>query len=637
MVLQQEQDVKIWGKAFPNSSVNIVSSWGSTAQTKANKEGDWLAVISTPSAGGPYEINITNGGKTIQLNNILIGEVWICSGQSNMEMPLMGWPPSDPILNSQQEIADANYPTIRLFTVTRALSVEPLTDCEGEWLECNPETARTFSATAYFFGRKLHKELGIPVGLIHSSWGGTPAESWVSKEYIAQMEEFKGMLSSIETSKTSIKILNSWLSDLPTLKVNLAHENPFKSLLFADSSLSKQDFDHNKWPTMELPQNWERTEMGAFDGVIWFRKVVSIPAQWVGKDLTLSLGPIDDMDITYVNGIRIGAYEQDGFWQTERIYQVPSCVVTGEELSIAIRVLDHQGGGGIFGSPEAMKLHPKSAPSQSIPLSGTWNYLPVAEYQGGYFYLFDAESMQYFDRPSLPIDISASTPTLLFNAMINPLLNYTIRGAIWYQGESNVGRHIQYQTLFPLLIECWRDGWGIDDFPFYFVQIAPYEYGQAPSQHIREAQLKTLDVTNTGMVVTLDIGNPQNIHPANKPDVGERLALWALAKDYGKDVVYSGPLYHSMEVQGTSIALTFTYTDGGIVTKDMKLTGFEIAGNNGVFVKANATIKDGKVLVSSPRVAIPVAARYAWDNTTEASLFNGHGLPASSFRTDNWE
>lgn len=638
MVLQQEQEVKLWGWGSPGTQVVVETSWGVAANTIPNPNGEWELPIRTPTAGGPFQITIKQKDTIVLLENVLIGEVWICSGQSNMEMPMMGWPPSDPIMDSEEEIARANHPMIRLFTVTRALSVTPEADCVGQWQECSPETVRSFSATAYFFGRKLHRELGVPVGLIHSSWGGTPAESWVSKDYLAQLPEFEATLSKIEASTDSIKVLRDWQSGLKSLKVDIAGSAPWAELDFGDSLISNPNFDYSPWPTMELPRTWETTQMGAFDGVVWFRKDTIVPEQWLGKDLVLSLGPIDDMDITYVNGERVGAHEHEGFWQTERVYPLPSQLIGTAKISIAIRVLDHQGGGGIFGRPEAMRIYPKGNPEQSISLAGQWSYLPVAEYQGGMFYLYDAEKMQFSQRPSLPVELIANTPTLLYNAMIHPITKYRIRGAIWYQGESNTGRPQQYRVLFPLLIESWRSQWGQGDFPFYFVQIAPYDYGvYTQSQALREAQLASLQVPNTGMVVTLDIGNPKNIHPANKLDVGERLALWALAKDYGQELVYSGPLYTSMEATGNSIVLSFNHTHGGLKAKGANLSGFQIAGHDRIFVPAKATIQGEVVWVKSSRVDTPVAVRYLWDNTSEASLFNGHGLPASSFRTDEWE
>ncbi|MDZ7265479.1 MAG: sialate O-acetylesterase, partial [candidate division KSB1 bacterium] len=296
-----------------------------------------------------------------------------------------------------------------------------------------------------------------------------------------------------------------------------------------------------------------------------------------------------------------------------------------------------QGGGGIYGSKEKLKIHPLDS-GENISLSGTWTYLALAEYLAGKFYVFGAKGEEYFSRPKLPIDLSAYTPTALYNAMIHPLIPYAIKGAIWYQGESNAGQPEQYQRLFPLMIQNWRADWQRGDFPFYYVQIAPYNYGDAtPSQKLREAQFLTLLTPKTGMAVTLDIGNPNNIHPANKKDVGERLARWALAKDYGKKVVYSGPIYQSMKVKNDKIFLSFKNADGGLVLKPQNGEHhFLIARQDSVFKKAEVEIKGKKLVIWHPAIKQPVAVRYAWSNTAEGTLFNGAGLPASSFRTDNW-
>ena len=389
---------------------------------------------------------------------------------------------------------------------------------------------------------------------------------------------------------------------------------------------------------MNLPTQWESTEVGNFDGVIWFRKKMDIPDAWKNQNLILSLGPIDDMDRTYVNGKLVGAYESDGYWQTDRIYTVPKELVQSNQLVIAVRVLDNQGGGGIWGTKEKLTIHPEST-SAVISLAGAWKYLPVAEYRGQEFFVFGSSKNNFYQKPQMTVEISANTPTTLYNAMIHPLIPYNIAGAIWYQGESNAGNPKQYRALFPLMIKNWRDDWQQGDFPFYFVQIAPYDYGeQTYSELLREAQLKTLSLKNTGMAVTLDVGNPKNIHPGDKKDVGERLALWALAKTYNKKINCSGPIYKSMQVQKDKIVLTFDYAKSGLTIKELNgENNFIIAGKDKIFKKANVKIDGNKLIVSNDEVKNPVAVRYAFTNISEGTLFNKEGLPASSFRTDEWE
>lgn len=638
MVLQQNSIVSFWGKAKPGLKVNIKASWKESVNTTVNTEGSWLVQLTTPSAGGPFEINLQIGDSVITYKNVLTGEVWLCSGQSNMEMPLQGWPPQDTIANSKEEIEKANYPDIRLFTVSRAFSNKREFNCGGEWEACTPQTASGFSATAYYFGRKLFEELNIPIGLIHSSWGGTPVESWTSAEFLKEVDEYKSILDDIENSESDVKKYNEWLISHPSIDVNDKVEpDKWMNLDFDDTECLEIDYPDSNWKVMNLPTLWEATEVGSFDGVIWFRKKIQIPENWRGKDLVLELGPIDDMDRTYVNGVLVGAYEKQGFWQTDRIYNISENLIQSNEISIAVRVIDTQGGGGLFGAKEKMKIHPIDS-NDSISLSTEWKYLPVAQYSDQKFFVFGTKQNDYAKRPLLKINLSAYTPTMLFNGMINPLIPYSIKGVIWYQGEANTGNPEAYTTIFPLMIENWREEWN-QEFPFYYVQIAPWDYGEEThSEKLREAQLKTLSVPNTGMVVTLDIGDTNTIHPADKKDVGKRLARWALAKNYNMNIRYSGPIYKSMEVVGDKVILSFDYADDGLLLK--KINGknnFLIAGQDSIFKAAYAEINDNHLILSNPEIKNPVAVRYAWNNLDAATLFNKEGLPASSFRTDSWE
>ena len=642
MVMQQKTENPIWGKAAAGEDIEINSSWGEKATAKAKTSGEWATKIKTPEAGGPFEITIKGNDTTIIFKNVLVGEVWICSGQSNMEMPLMGWPPKDTIKNFAEEIKNADYPKIRMFTVSKSVSVEPGEDCKGSWKECTPETAKNFSAAAYFFGRELRNELGIPVGLIHSSWGGTPAESWVSPKYIGRVDGYEDFAANIDKLVSLDEKYNKWLSSHPMFVPKGNDELAGKGVSFSDTNCPLPDFDDSAWKEMNLPTLWESKELGVFDGVVWFRKQIDIPAGWKNSDLILELGPVDDIDITYFNGTRVGGYESMGFWETNREYKIPSELVKAGKNVIAVRVVDLQGGGGIYGEEEQMKIYPANEEkAKSIKLAGAWKYLPVAQYRNGEFYVFGVDENDFYTTKPAFKGIDQYTPTVLYNAMIAPLVPFGIKGAIWYQGESNVGRHEQYKELFPTMIESWRTAWKLGRFPFYFVQIAPYRYDDPEdpvSAKLREAQMETmLSVPNTGMVVTLDIGNADNIHPADKQDVGKRLSLWALAKDYGKDdIVYSGPIYTDMIKQGSRITLYFDHVGSGLIARNGELTGFQVAGKDSIFVDAEAYIDGNTVRVYSKQAYDPIAVRYAFKNVAEASLFNKEGLPASSFRTDDW-
>lgn len=643
MVLQQKTNVTFWGMALPGTTVSIEVSWRAKTKTIVKPDSTWQIKLKTTKAGGPYEVKLQIGDSVIIYKNVMLGEVWLCSGQSNMEMPLAGWP-DNPIQNSAEEIQAANYPDIRLFTVARAVSASPEFNCVGTWSECNPQTAAKFSATAYFFGRKLYQELHVPVGLIFSSWGGTKIQSWISGKFLEQLPDYKAMVDKIDSASGDVKKMNDWIYSHSMVDVgNIPSTHQFENLNFDDSACSLPNFNDDAWRAMKLPIYWEATEVGDFDGAVWFRKKIEVPKTWIGRNMTLELGPIDDMDETYVNGSKVGGVLVGGYWATPRIYKVPKEVVKDSLLTIAVRVLDTGGGGGIYGNGVPMRIHPDSTmdTTESISLAGPWKYLPVAEFLNSTFYIYGA-SGEFNNRPKTSVSVSPNTPTMLFNGMIVPLIPYTIKGALWYQGEANSdlpSDYNNYESHLKLMIKNWRADWGEGNFPFYYAQIAPFTYGvQSKSYVVRDAQTRTLSVPNTGMAVTLDIASPATIHPADKQDVGLRIALWALAKDYHKKVIYSGPLYRSMKIQKDKIVLMFDDADGGLVVKDSSgNTNFQISGKDSMFVKASVKVDGKKLIVWSDEVKKPVAVRYTWSNTEEATLFNKAGLPAPTFRTDNWK
>ena len=634
MVLQQKTNARIWGKAYPGRKITVKASWNAIGKAIAGDKGKWSVILPTPEAGGPYTISVSANDTTINILNVLIGEVWFCSGQSNMEMPLAGWPPVDTIMNSSATIKSSSISEIRLFNIQKKISDKPLDECTGKWEVSNPETVKQFSATAYFFGKKLQNELRVPVGLIESAWGGTPSESWTSPKALEQTGEFVKEIKAIAESAPIQAEYQKWLSTLKQVEVKAAGEDQWKGLGFNDESIPSSEFNDGQWPVMALPTQFEAV-IGDFDGAVWFRKKVEVPQEMVGKDLILSLGPIDDMDRTYLNGKLIGANEGSGVWQVDRNYDVPASIVTTGSIVIAVRVLDTQGGGGIYGAPEKMKLSVKNDPKILVPLKGDWKYEPVAELKGDKFYIYDISKNEFQNRKR-PIGIGAGTPTVLFNGMVNPALQYQIKGAIWYQGEANVGRAEQYSKIFPAMIRNWRESWGIKDFPFYFVQIAPYVYAgvdSTESAYLREAQESALKLPGTGMAVTLDIATVMNIHPPYKIEVGNRLASLALNNDYGIKNQCNGPVYKSMVISAGGIKLQFDNAKDGLVAKKDKLTEFEIAGKDGHYVKANAKIVNNEVFVSSPNIKEPKSVRYCWRNGAEASLFSKAGLPAWQFRT----
>lgn len=615
MVLQQQSTVPIWGKAAPKANVDVTPSWGgNTYGTKTDANGNWKTAVPTPEAGGPYTIIIRSGLTKDTLKNVMLGEVWICSGQSNMEMPLAGW---GRVQNFEQEIAAANYPNIRLLQLDKQCNVKPqenFTVQGGGWQVCSPAAIANFSSTAYFFGRDLHQSLGdVPIGLINTSWGGTVAEAWTSAGSLAAMHDFDEALT-LQKGQT-----NESLEAL----YRTQYEEWNQQLQAADASTGKgweaADFGDADWKTMKLPALWEERGLSNFDGIVWFRTTIDVPQSWAGKELTLALGEIDDNDVTYFNGTQVGA--TDGY-NIPRQYTVPAELVKAGKNLVAVRVTDGGGGGGLWAGQN--NFYVQLADNQKITLAGNWKY-NIA---------LDLKSLA--PQPVSPSH--PNRPSVLYNAMIHPLVQFPIKGAIWYQGESNSSRAEQYRTLFPLLINDWRKQWGYD-FPFYFVQLANYKANASENwPALREAQWQTLSVPNTGMAVTIDIGDAKDIHPKNKQEVGKRLALWAKAKTYEQDLPYSGPLYSGYKVEGSKIRLSFTHTDGGLKSSNGKaLKGFIIAGNDKKFYEADAKIVGNEVVVSSPKVAHPISVRYAWkDHPEGANLSNGAGLPASPLRTDDF-
>jgi sialate O-acetylesterase len=613
MVLQRNQAIPVWGWAAANEKITVL--FNKQVKTgKADKTGKWQVKLDPETAGGPYELTI-KGTNEITVKNILVGEVWICSGQSNMEMQIAGW---GKINNYQQEIAAANYPQIRQIKVPNTISASPKDDISGgEWKICEPSAAGDFTAVGYFFARELYKELKVPIGLINTSWGGTHSETWTSKEALLQSSEFKDVVAAMNT--VDLEAINKQRREAMMKKIIAAQgslEDPPVVEKWKDNL-----FDDSHWPVMKLPGLWEGQGFPDLDGIVWFRKTISIDDADAGKAAILELAKIDDIDETYVNGIKAGSIDK---WDENRKYSIPPGILKAGKNVIAVRVKDTGGGGGIYGEASDMQL---TIGKQVQSLAGDW-FFRIESLPGG----------TYSIGPN-------SYPSLLFNAMIHPLIPFAIRGAIWYQGEANAGRAYQYRTAFPLMIKDWRQQWKQGDFPFLFVQLSSFNAGNGNSAkgstwaELREAQTMTLSLPNTGMAVTTDIGDARDIHPKNKQDVGKRLAAIALNKVYEQTGEYSGPVYQSMKIDGSRIILSFEHTGTGWLVKDKYsyIKGFEIAGSDKQFHYAKAYITGDKIVVYQEGISQPAAVRYAWaDDAGEANLFNKEGFPVVPFRTDEW-
>jgi sialate O-acetylesterase len=625
MVLQQGMKVAIWGKANPGEHVTVTFAKKSI-DTVTDAQGRWQVWLGPLKAGGPSELTVKGDNNLVMIKNVLVGEVWLCSGQSNMEWPLVN------TVGGAETVAQANHPEIRLFSVEHHTAGSPLTDLEGHWVVTTPEEAAHFSAVGYFFGRELYQRLKVPVGLIDSSWGGTPAEAWTSLEALLSSAELKPILDKYESSLNTLpqtkEAYARALAQWEDKKLYSDGENKGEALGYANPATPTAD-----WSRMDLPQQFETTGL-LIDGAVWFRKVVELPESWAGKDLVLNLTPIDDHDVTYFNGTRIGATgrETPNSYMVPRKYAVPGSLVHAGQNVIAVRVFDSAGEGG-FSRGGKMSIGPTGAgESELISLRGSWDYKVELA--------LEPKHPDWGSRPEAVGVTNQNNPSVLYNAMIAPLVPFVIRGVIWYQGESNAGRAYQYRTLFPVMIRNWRSAWG-RDFPFYFVQLPNWHANKAEPDEsdwaeLREAQMMTLREPQTGMAVTIDIGDENELHPRNKLDVGRRLAAWALADTYGQRVPASGPLFERYAIEGDKVRIKFKHGVGLKMSDGGPLKGFAIAGEDRRFVWADARIDGETVIVSSSRVPKPVAVRYAWADNPMANLYNKAGLPASPFRTDDW-
>jgi sialate O-acetylesterase len=611
MVLQRGDSAKISGWAAADENVTITIN-GKTYRDTTGKDGEWTVMLSELKAGGPYDMEI-NGSNRITLKDILIGDVWVCSGQSNMALTMARVEE-----RYSDVIANSNNPSIRRFFVSKRYDFNtPQEDLEsGFWESANPETVLHFTATGYFFAKALYEKYKVPIGLIHASVGGSPAEAWLSED---ALKKFPAHL------ETAIKFRDSdYLNQI--VDKDKAVSDAWYGLLqqkdkgMTDSQKSWFDptYDASDWATMDVPGYWADGPLGNVNGVVWFRKEIDVPASMTGKPARLLLGRVVDSDRTYVNGKFVGSVS---YQYPPRKYDLPENLLKAGKNIIVVRVVNNTGRGGFL----LDKPYQLSAAGRTIDLKGPWQYKLAATME-----------------PLSGKTFIEWQPLGLYNGMIAPLLNYTIKGVIWYQGESNTARPREYQKLFPALIADWRQSWNQGDFPFLYVQLANYmQVKDQPSEsnwaELREAQLKTLTVPNTAMAVAIDIGEWNDVHPLNKEDVGKRLALGAQKIAYGNDeVVYSGPIYQSIKIEGNKISIAFTNIGGGLVAKGGgELKHFAIAGADKKFIWAKAKIKGDQVVVWNDDVPSPVAVRYAWaDNPEGANLYNKEGLPASSFRTD---
>ncbi len=598
MVLQRDAKIPVWGFAEPNEKVTVTfKNQLKTAVTDAS--GNWKVILNEEKFGGPFEMKIS-GSNEIVLKNILIGDVWLCSGQSNMEWNLAR------VDGFQDELIQQNFPLIRHLKVERAINTLPQKNiAPTDWKIANASTIGDFSGVAYFFAKKMYQETKIPIGLINSSWGGTNVETWIPRNGFENSVDFRDMISKMP--KISLDSLTEFSTASKIAGLQKKHQ--INTLDFNETFYLKNDFDDTKLPEIYQPKRWEDQGFEGLDGIVWLRKKVILTQEDLGGNATLFLSQIDDEDITYFNGIQIGTKNS---YNAERVYSIPQNLLKVGENIIVAKITDNGSGGGIWGEPEKLKLVTSKS---SISLTGNWK-ITVEK-------IFNKINENEF-------------PSLAYNAMIAPIVPFKIKGFLWYQGESNTDRAVEYNKSFPLLIKNWREKFG-DDLPFYFVQLATFETpgnsneGSAWAE-LREAQTNTLKLQNTGMVVTTDIGNPKDIHPGNKKSVGERLANLALNNGQ------VSPVFKDFKVQKNKISVGFK-PSVNLKTSDnsAEVKGFEIAGNDRIFYPATAKIFKNRVVVISDKVKNPVAVRFGWKgDASENNLVTENNLPVSPFRTDNF-
>lgn len=613
VVLQRQKPIPVWGWAQPNESVNV-SLGGQNKTATADSSGKWKIIFAPMEATGEsLELKAAAKSGKATAKDVLIGEVWLCSGQSNMEWTVRQ---ADAFAAEKK---DADYPQIRHFFVEHNVEIEPQTDLKtGEWKTSSTDSVGDFTAVGFFFAREIYRKLKVPVGLVHSSWGGSQIEGWISKE---------AMLASDELRDYGRNLPGNWaeadaLLERNVKKITLGDANANPTLADEKNYLTA-DYDFSKWRSGDPLGQWDWKGIWAWRGNGFMARTVEIPEDFGARETTLGLAESYSYNEIYINGKQIFT----GILKGKREVKVPKDAWRTGANKLVVKmnktIEPEWFGLGFQGSADDVFI---KSNDEKIPLGdANWRLMPSFAEPHGY-----AHS-------------SNNVGTFIYNGMIAPLVPFGMRGALWYQGESNAGRAFQYRKTFPLMIEDWRKKWS-DDFDFYFVQLSSYGANQSSNDgsvwaELREAQTLTLNLPKTGMAVTTDIGNATDIHPTNKQDVGKRLAANALKSTYGQDIQHSSPLFDAVKFENGRAIVSFKFAYGGLSAKDKfgYVKGFEIAGADRKFYYAQAEIAGDRVTVFHPQVKNPIAVRYAWsDAPVDANLYNSAGFPASSFRTDDW-
>ena len=614
MVLQREQPVRVWGWAKPGENVTLTFQQ-KTYRATTSPDGQWRVTLPALKAGGPYTLDI-KASNELNLKDILVGDVWFCAGQSNMELPMRRVRDKYP-----QEVAQATNSRIRQFDVPMRYDFRgPKADVTGgSWVAATPETVLSFTAVGYFFAKEINAKYQVPVGLIKVAVGGSPAEAWLSADALKQFPKYEEQSAPYKdsalvagTKQRESAAVSAWYKQLHQADQG---EAPGQPKWYAPG------YDASSWATMQVPGEWaDQTPLGPVNGVLWFRKEIEVPATMVGQPARLELGTLVDADSTYINGQLVGT---TGYRYPPRKYDFGPGILKPGKNVVTVRLISNGGRGGFT----LDKKYQLTAGGQTLDLRGPWQY-----------------KLGSTMPPSPGTTTFQYQPGGLYNGLVAPVLPYAIKGVLWYQGESNVGRPADYYALTSTLVADWRTHFAQPNLPFLYVQLANInaaekEPGESNQALVRDAQRRLLALPHTGMAVITDAGEWNDIHPLDKQTVGHRLALAAERVAYGdKKVVAEGPLYQSLKADGNKLTVSFAEVGGGLVAKDSgSLAGFTVAGADHKFYPATARIEGTKVVVSSPAVPAPVAVRYAWaDNPKNANLYNKEGLPASTFRTDDF-
>jgi sialate O-acetylesterase len=610
MVLQRGKRNIIWGWAAPGQQVRMELA-GKTTTSTAGPDGRWQIRFEPPSGAESFTLRII-GPQTVEFHNVLVGDVWLCGGQSNMELGLQR------ARNGDEEVRKSDHPQIRLFTVRAQPAYSRADVIHGEWKVCTPGNISKeggFSAVGYYFGRKLQGELNVPIGLIEDCLGGTPAEAWTSPEALRPLKDFDDGLKEVE---------RLCAKGGPQYGNYIMHWYDEYDAGQKGGTWAVADLDDSDWKAVTIPGGFRELGVADTPSVCYFRKTISLPDPLPDGQATIHLGVIEKMDTTYINGRWVGA---SAWVENPRAYRIAPGILKPGRNVVTVRVLKLKPDGGFQSKPEQLRL--VLGDQTAISLAGEWK-----------------GKLSVDARPPHPLPVGFENwpvmPSVLYHGMLEPVAPLALTGAIWYQGEANASRAFQYRKLLPAMIADWRRVFAQGDFPFYIVSLPAFGHRRdAPGDdgwaELREAQALTARIVpNSGLAVTIDTGDADDIHPKDKKEVGERLALCALANHYGRKLIAIGPSYLSCENSGGTLKLRFKNTGGGLVVKGDKLGEFSVAGEDHKWFWAEARIDGDTVIVSSPNVPNPKAAHYAWQSNPLATLFNSAGLPAAPFRTDDW-